>query len=65
LKVEGGGFPAESERIGFANLVNLKERKTAMRDRTANDSRQKAKLTLVSRGDEEGLRACFVSAQKC
>jgi hypothetical protein len=58
LKVEGGGFPGESERIGFANHETLGKENRQMK-RTTKNAARKAQLAVVRRDDHNELLAHF------
>jgi hypothetical protein len=56
LKVDGGGFPGESERIGFAN-DEASDSRTAEMKRTKNDhSAASVPFSVVAKQDADALK---------
>jgi hypothetical protein len=58
LKVEGGGFPWESRRIGFPRPTPWKENRQIKRTNKKPQSAS-ARLNIVTKQNEDRLRACF------
>jgi putative transposase len=59
--LRGGGFPGESERIGFADHETLGKENRHMK-RTTKNAARKAQLAVVGHDDHNGLLAHFAQS---